>query len=185
MNEVRLAILGAGGVGKSAITIQFLQNHFIEIYDPTIEDCYRKQVAIEDKTYLVEILDTAGQEEYTAMRDQYMRTADGFIVVYDVTNQTSFRELIDFIYRIQMNRPDEKISMVICGNKCDMERQKLVGYQEGKDFANKFKCPFYECSAKLYINIDELWHDVIRQVCRTKYSRYDKFNRKSRSCQLL
>ena len=51
MNEIRLAILGGGGVGKSAITIQFLQNHFIELYDPTIEDSYRKQIAIDDRSY--------------------------------------------------------------------------------------------------------------------------------------
>ena len=67
----------AGGVGKSALTIQLIQNHFVDEYDPTIEDSYRKQVVIDGETCLLDILDTAGQEEYSAMRDQYMRTGEG------------------------------------------------------------------------------------------------------------
>jgi len=74
MDEYRLVILGDGAVGKTTITIQFIQNHFVDIYDPTIEDCYIKQVLIDGRIYLLDILDTAGQEEYSAMRDQYMNT---------------------------------------------------------------------------------------------------------------
>ena len=70
MTEYKLVIVGGGGVGKSALTIQLIQNHFIDEYDPTIEDSYRKQVTIDDETCLLDILDTAGQEEYSAMRDQ-------------------------------------------------------------------------------------------------------------------
>jgi GTPase KRas protein len=86
MTEYKLVIVGGGGVGKSALTIQLIQNHFIDEYDPTIEDSYStfyqkfslltsvgKQVTIDDETCLLDILDTAGQEEYSAMRDQYMR----------------------------------------------------------------------------------------------------------------
>lgn len=60
MTEYKLVIVGAGGVGKSALTIQLVQNHFIFEYDPTIEDCYRKQVTVDNKTFLLDILDTAG-----------------------------------------------------------------------------------------------------------------------------
>ena len=63
-------VVGAGGVGKSARTIQLIQNHVLDEYDPTIEDSYRKQVVIDGETCLLDILDTAGQEEYSAMRDQ-------------------------------------------------------------------------------------------------------------------
>lgn len=57
-----LSLLAAGGVGKSALTIQLIQNHFVDEYDPTIEDSYRKQVVIDGETCLLDILDTAGQE---------------------------------------------------------------------------------------------------------------------------
>ena len=81
---LQVVILGGGGVGKSALTIQFVSSKFIETYDPSkvhcciltlvaIEDSYRKQVTLDDTIYMVSVLDTAGQEEYSAMRDQYMR----------------------------------------------------------------------------------------------------------------
>lgn len=70
MTEYKLIVVGGGGVGKSALTIQLIQNHFVDEYDPTIEDSYRKQVTIDEETCLLDILDTAGQEEYSAMRDQ-------------------------------------------------------------------------------------------------------------------
>ena len=77
MTEYKLVIVGGGGVGKSALTIQLIQNHFIDEYDPTIEDSYRKQVTIDEETCLLDILDTAGQEEYSAMRDQVGLTCRG------------------------------------------------------------------------------------------------------------
>ena len=83
----------AGGVGKSALTIQLIQNHFVEEYDPTIEDSYRKQVVIDGETCLLDILDTASQEEYSAMRDQYMRTGEGFLIVFAVNNAKSFEDI--------------------------------------------------------------------------------------------
>jgi len=66
-------VLGSGGVGKSAITVQFVQGVFVEKYDPTIEDSYRKNVEVDGSQYLLEILDTAGTEQFTAMRDLYMK----------------------------------------------------------------------------------------------------------------
>jgi GTPase KRas protein len=60
--EYKLVIVGGGGVGKSALTIQLIQGHFVDEYDPTIEDSYRKQVNIDNETCLLDILDTAGQE---------------------------------------------------------------------------------------------------------------------------
>uniref|UniRef100_A0A671P2F1 GTPase HRas n=1 Tax=Sinocyclocheilus anshuiensis TaxID=1608454 RepID=A0A671P2F1_9TELE len=93
MTEYKLVVVGAGGVGKSALTIQLIQNHFVDEYDPTIEDSYRKQVVIDGETCLLDILDTAGQEEYSAMRDQYMRTGEGFLCVFAINNTKSFEDI--------------------------------------------------------------------------------------------
>ncbi|KAJ2545791.1 RAS1 protein, partial [Coemansia sp. RSA 1933] len=64
IREYKLVVVGGGGVGKSALTIQFIQSHFVDEYDPTIEDSYRKQCAIDGETAMLDVLDTAGQEEY-------------------------------------------------------------------------------------------------------------------------
>jgi small GTP-binding protein len=64
LRQYKLVVVGGGGVGKSALTIQFIQGHFVDDYDPTIEDSYRKQCVIDDEVALLDVLDTAGQEEY-------------------------------------------------------------------------------------------------------------------------
>lgn len=112
MTEYKLVVVGAGGVGKSALTIQLIQNHFVEEYDPTIEDSYRKQVVIDAETCLLDILDTAGQEEYSAMRDQYMRTGEGFLLVYAVNNRKSFDDITNYREQIKRVKDLEKVPMV-------------------------------------------------------------------------
>lgn len=64
LREYKLVVVGGGGVGKSALTIQFVQSHFVDEYDPTIEDSYRKQFVVDEEVALLDVLDTAGQEEY-------------------------------------------------------------------------------------------------------------------------
>ncbi|XP_064444724.1 ras-related protein Rap-1A isoform X5 [Mirounga angustirostris] len=95
MREYKLVVLGSGGVGKSALTVQFVQGIFVEKYDPTIEDSYRKQVEVDCQQCMLEILDTAGTEQFTAMRDLYMKNGQGFALVYSITAQSTFNDLQD------------------------------------------------------------------------------------------
>uniref|UniRef100_A0A1B0GMJ6 Uncharacterized protein n=1 Tax=Phlebotomus papatasi TaxID=29031 RepID=A0A1B0GMJ6_PHLPP len=95
MREYKLVVLGSGGVGKSALTVQFVQGIFVEKYDPTIEDSYRKQVEVDAQQCMLEILDTAGTEQFTAMRDLYMKNGQGFVLVYSITAQSTFNDLQD------------------------------------------------------------------------------------------
>lgn len=88
-------VLGSGGVGKSALTVQFVQGIFVEKYDPTIEDSYRKQVEVDGQQCMLEILDTAGTEQFTAMRDLYMKNGQGFVLAYSITAQSTFNDLQD------------------------------------------------------------------------------------------
>jgi len=93
LREYKLVVVGGGGVGKSCLTIQLIQSHFVDEYDPTIEDSYRKQCVIDEEVALLDVLDTAGQEEYSAMREQYMRTGEGFLLVYSITSRQALRRL--------------------------------------------------------------------------------------------
>jgi len=162
--EYKLVIVGGGGVGKSALTIQLISNHFIDEYDPTIEDSYRKQVTIDNETCLLDILDTAGQEEYSAMRDQYMRTGQGFILVYSITSRSSFDEITSFHEHILRVKDKDNFPMLLAGNKCDLERERQVTTLEGQDLAKSFGCPFVEASARKRINIEEVFYGLVREI---------------------
>jgi GTPase KRas protein len=164
MTEYKLVIVGGGGVGKSALTIQLIQNHFIDEYDPTIEDSYRKQVTIDEETCLLDILDTAGQEEYSAMRDQYMRTGQGFALVYAITSRSSFDEISSFRDQILRVKDKDKVPMVLVGNKCDLESERQVTTSEGQELAKTFGCPFFESSAKTRVNVEESFYGLVREI---------------------
>jgi GTPase KRas protein len=164
MTEYKLVIVGGGGVGKSALTIQLIQSHFVDEYDPTIEDSYRKQVNIDDETCLLDILDTAGQEEYSAMRDGYMRTGQGFILVYAINSRSSFDEIHDFRAQILRVKDKESVPSVLVGNKCDLENERQVTTQEGEDLAKSWNCPFFETSAKTRVNVEESFFQLVREI---------------------
>jgi len=160
----KLVILGEGGVGKSALTIQLTQNHFITEYDPTIENSYRKQVNIDDETCMLDILDTAGQEEYSAMRDQYIRSGQGFVMVYSITSRATFESLPSFHDQILRVKDEDSFPVAVLGNKCDLEKDREVSTMEGKEFADSIGAPFFETSAKARINVEEGFYQLVREI---------------------
>ena len=187
--EYKLVIIGGGGVGKSALTIQLVQNHFVDEYDPTIEDSYRKQVQIDDETCLMDILDTAGQEEYSAMRDQYIRTGQGFLCAYAINSRSSFDEILALRENILRAKDEDKVPMVLIGNKCDLDKERQVSTFEGKELAKSFDCPFYETSALSRVNVEVSFFDVVREIRKlsAKQAPNGKKSRKShkKTCNVL
>ncbi|PHH68731.1 hypothetical protein CDD80_7282 [Ophiocordyceps camponoti-rufipedis] len=167
LREYKLVVVGGGGVGKSCLTIQLIQSHFVDEYDPTIEDSYRKQCLIDDEVALLDVLDTAGQEEYSAMREQYMRTGEGFLLVYSISSRQSFDEITTFQQQILRVKDKDYFPMVVVGNKCDLdEREREVTWQEGDALAKSFGCKFIETSAKSRINVDKAFYDIVREIRR-------------------
>ena len=163
--EIKLVVMGSGGVGKSAITVQFIQGIFIKKYDPTIEESYRKTVDVDGKQFMLEILDTAGTEQFTAMRDLYMKNGQGFALVYSLISESTFQDLKLIRNQIVKVKDTEDIPMVLVGNKCDLEEKRVVTKEQGQELAKEFNnCHFYESSAKTRVNIDEIFYDLVRQV---------------------
>uniref|UniRef100_A0A452IZC6 small monomeric GTPase n=1 Tax=Gopherus agassizii TaxID=38772 RepID=A0A452IZC6_9SAUR len=134
--EYKVVMLGAGGVGKSAMTMQFISHRFPDYHDPTIEDAYKTQVRIDDEPAYLDILDTAGQAEFTAMRDQYMRGGEGFIICYSITDRQSFQEAAEFKELIYRVRHTYDIPLVLVGNKIDLEEFRQVSEVSSCSFSS-------------------------------------------------
>jgi GTPase KRas len=169
--EYKLVVVGGGGVGKvmavltkSALTIQFIQEQFVDEYDPTIEDSYRKQCIIDQEAALLDILDTAGQEEYAAMREQYMRSGEGFVLVYAINSRSSFEEMQTFVSQIKRVKDSDSVPMVLLGNKCDLEDERQVSITEGKETAKSIGCEFVETSARSGLNVESAYFLLVRKI---------------------
>ncbi|XP_044716995.1 ras family domain-containing protein [Hirsutella rhossiliensis] len=166
----KLVVLGDGGVGKTALTIQLCLQHFVETYDPTIEDSYRKQVVIDNQPCMLEVLDTAGQEEYTALRDQWIRDGEGFVLVYSISSRSSFTRIKRFHHQIQRVKesPQMPVPVMLVGNKSDRVTEREVSTQEGHALARELGCEFVEASAKNCINVEKAFYDVVRILRRQR-----------------
>uniref|UniRef100_A0A7S4K8E6 small monomeric GTPase n=1 Tax=Paramoeba aestuarina TaxID=180227 RepID=A0A7S4K8E6_9EUKA len=169
----KICVLGDGGVGKTALTIQLCSNHFVEEYDPTIEDSYRKQVVIDNESCLLEILDTAGQEEFTALRDQWIRDCEGFVIIYSITSRSSFEQIPTFKEQVFRVKDAEQLPMMLVGNKCDLEDKREVSAAEGQEFAKQNGSQFKETSAKTRVNVEESFYDLVRMIRELDPSRQD------------
>ncbi|KAK3580505.1 hypothetical protein CHS0354_001103 [Potamilus streckersoni] len=184
----KLVVVGGGGVGKSALTIQFIQSYFVTDYDPTIEDSYAKQCVIDGEVARLDILDTAGQEEFSAMREQYMRSGMGFLLVYSVTDRSSFDEIYKFHKQILRVKDRDEFPMILVGNKADLEHQREITLEEGREMARLLKLTYIEASAKLRLNVDQAFYELVRIVRKfqAKYSPQEKDSRKKkRICSIL
>jgi len=161
----------------------------------TIEDSYRKQLPVDDQTWLLDVLDTAGMEEFSAMRDQYMRQAQAVMYVYSVTSSRSLDELASIHEQLLRVRDEDPASstfpVVICGNKIDLESERQVTTKDGADLATRWRAEFFETSAKTRINIDEAFVALVRLFARNRQKpasdnkHREQGERKARKCTLL
>merc|ERR1712100_714584 len=127
---------------------------------------YRKQVEIDGHTSLLEIFDTAGQEELSALRDQALRAAEGFLVVFSLVERESFKSLGELRDSIVRAKDSEKVPIVIVGNKSDLEEQREVEQSDAKGLAEKWNAPYFEASAKVPENVEESFFELVRLVRR-------------------
>jgi len=184
MREYNIVVLGSGGVGKSALTVQFVQGLFVKSYDPTIEDAYKKQIEVDGQLCSLQILDTAGTEQFTAMRDLYMKSGEGFALVFSVTDQNSLTDLVDLRQQICRVKDVDEVPMIIVGNKADLERERIVSTAQGISLAKQFDCTFIETSAKTNTNVRDIFHSLVRQI-NSLYPERPKKRRSGCGCAIL
>ncbi|CAF1007101.1 unnamed protein product [Adineta steineri] len=176
----KLVVVGEGGVGKSALTIQFFQKMFVEDYDPTIEDSYIQHVEVDRQVCVLDVLDTAGQEEFSALREQYMRKGDGFLIVYSVIDANSCKNTRQFYNQILRVKDRKSYPMILVANKIDLVHLRKVSEEEGRELAAELQIPYIETSAKVPpVNVDAAFHELVRAIRQQNQIQYP-INKKKR-----
>eukprot|EP01127_Copromyxa_protea_P001894 TRINITY_DN1179_c2_g2_i1.p1 TRINITY_DN1179_c2_g2~~TRINITY_DN1179_c2_g2_i1.p1 ORF type:complete len:354 (-),score=42.41 TRINITY_DN1179_c2_g2_i1:235-1296(-) len=164
---MKVALLGMGGAGKTAFIKRWISDIYTEEYDPTVEDTYLKEVVIDDVAITFQVWDTSGVEEFSALRDQCIRSCDCFILVYAITHQTTFNDLRNILARIHRIKNTTHVPMVLVGCRCD-NKDRQVRTEEGLEFAKSLNIPFFETSARNNENVDLsitqlIWESMPRQ----------------------
>lgn len=188
---LKVAIVGSGGVGKSALTLQFMYDEFIEDYEPTKADSYRKADVIDGEKVIFDILDTAGQEDYFGVRDYFFRSSDGFLLVYSINDLESLEALSTLREQVVRIKNCDRPPMLIVANKIDLCNQLDKHYiQEGLNLAKSWGVKFVETSAKECRNVDIIFHDIGRSIRRQKmdciqYPKTAQARKSRRRCTIL
>ncbi|EXJ89617.1 hypothetical protein A1O3_02684 [Capronia epimyces CBS 606.96] len=178
----KLILLGGGAVGKSPLVLQFLHPGMIfasgDNWDPTIEDSYRAECSVDGKRVSLDIVDHSGQMEYSGLWEEHIRTCDSIMLVYSITSRSSYEEVLYFIEQIPrlhqtLNRNDERLPLILVGNKCDLGGHREVSTAEGQSLADNIMCPFFETSAMSNINVQEAFHEAVREIQRSRESFID------------
>lgn len=172
--DTKIAVLGLEGVGKSALSVRFLTKRFIGEYDQSIESKYKYTAVIDGESVTIEVLDTISDNDDCGGRDDVLKWADGYMLVYTVVSRKSFDALMKIRKKIDEMKKGASVPIIVVGNKCDLAHMRQVTREEGQQLASAFGCPFVETSAS------EDLHDVtdaFHQLCREVID----FKRKSRT----
>ena len=163
-----MAVIGKGVVGKSSLTYRFINYDAPKEHDPTIEDRYKSTVKLEDKEYEVEILDTAGEEDYQNMMDMWISFGEGFLLVFAINDKESFELIKGKHNRVLKGKHGQKCPIVLVGNKQDLDKERKVTMDEAKQLANGWGVEYIETSAKTNFNCKEAFEKLAQKIVEMK-----------------
>ena len=165
-------IVGDSSVGKSNLLMKFAHNKFTEDYQATIGvEFGAKNIEIEQQIYRVQIWDTAGQENFRSITKAYYKNSVCAMVVYDITNDNSFKHVQNWIEDIR-NQSSKTVLIILVGNKIDLEDKRVISYDEGNEFAMKNGIIFGETSAKTGVGIEEIFYKSIKEIIKNMNENY-------------
>lgn len=168
----KIAIMGYRAVGKTSLSIQFVDGQFVEAYDPTIENTFLKNTVVNEQEYELKLVDTAGQDEYSIIPTPYLLDIHGYVLVYSITAPKSF-EVVQILYDKMFDMGRVNIPVVLVGNKTDLHEHRMVTEKEGQDLADKWKAVFLEVSAK---KNDRASIDCVSNIFHTLLMEIEKAN---------
>ncbi|KAI0089167.1 small GTPase superfamily [Irpex rosettiformis] len=170
LKKRKIAVLGSRSVGKSSLVIQFTENHFVESYYPTIESTFSKTINYNGVDYECDIIDTAGQDEYTILNSKHAIGIHGYVLVYSVASRKSF-DMIQVVYdKITNFCGMNQIPCVIVGSKVDLEKSisysknRQVAKDEGEELAKQNHAAWVETSAKTNTNVAKVFELCLGEI---------------------
>ncbi|XP_058834645.1 ras-related and estrogen-regulated growth inhibitor [Topomyia yanbarensis] len=168
--EIKVAVIGAPCVGKSALTVRFLTKRYIGEYDHQAENRHKYEIMVDGEAVLCEIWDTCPKIENTSEAtltagSEAVQWADGLLLVYSITDRESF----NYIRKAKEDLPSDTTPVALVGNKVDMVHLRQVSTDEGEILAKDFECKFFEISAAEHVyQVAEAFHDLCREVIAAK-----------------
>ena len=160
----KIVLIGDSFVGKTNIMSKYLMNEFHEDSKATVGvEFGAKKFDIEGKSVKAQIWDTAGQERYKSITTTYYKGAKGALIVYDITRKETFDSVDRWISEV-LNSGDKNMTMLLIGNKCDLDNQRQVTKEQGEEKAKAFKVAFLETSASSGENLDVAFEMIMKEV---------------------
>ena len=161
----KILTLGESGVGKTCILKRYVDNTFMKTHLATIGiDFKSKIVNIDNKIIKIKVWDTAGQDRFRNITSQYYKGADGIVLVFDITDKESFKQVDYWINQIS----NSGICMVLVGNKSDEKDKRVVTFEEGKELADSLKVPYFETSALNGEGINLTFETLTKEILKKK-----------------
>lgn len=165
--SLKVVFLGDTSVGKSCLAVRFIKNKFFEFQEPTIGAAFLgKTINVNDKRYKFEIWDTAGQERYRSLAPMYYRGAKAAVIVYDITDEDTFKGAKTWVSEIQ--KKSENCLILLVGNKVDLTMNRKVDIHMVKDFVENNNIIYMESSAKTGLNVDKIFTTIAENIVEEK-----------------
>lgn len=157
-----------------------MYDEFVEDYEPTKADSYRKKILLDDMEVQIDILDTAGQEDYAAIRDNYFRSGEGFLCVFSITELESLQAAHELREQILRVKNDDHIPFLLVGNKADLTDRRVVSEESAREQAEQWQVPYMETSAKTRHNVTNVFVELLRSIQERRSRELSNENRNNK-----
>ena len=173
----KVLLLGNSDVGKSSLILRYVDQVWSDTFAPTIGADFKvKTLEIDNKQIKMQIWDTAGQERFRNVISSYFRGSHGILLIYDITNRDSFKNLENWLIEIEKNA-SQNVLKILIGNKNDLVNDREIQSEEGQAFANRNGMEFIETSAKMNTNVTEAFEALAKLMMKFNSEKKNVLNK--------